>query len=383
MRSFAWGAGLALGVLIGQATAQAGDDAPSIAILDRETLLDGADGPKQALRARGIIVDGSLTQFYQGVVSGDGNKAWQYGGKGDLIVTLDGHKLGLWQGFYVNVHQEWVYGEDANSQGDGSVFPVNTALGLPPLGGSDRDTSVTVTQNFGRGLTVSAGKFNLLDAAAKTPLMGGGGLETFLNVALAAPISGVTPPYIVGAIATLKTEPAIFTLMVYDPRNAQSWDVIEHPFADGTTISLGMTVPTKFAGLNGYYGMRGIYSSKSGLDLANIPQLIIPSQGDEILSKDGYWYLGWTVQQYLYQDSRNPAVGWGFFSDIGISDGNPNPFAWHVVAGIGGNNTAPGRQQDRWGIAYFKYGWSNDLLAGLKQIGLTYADESGVADILA
>jgi porin len=128
-------------------------------------LLDGAGGPKEALRAQGIIVDASITQFYQGVVSGDGDKEWQYGGKGDLIATFDGGKLGVWHGLYVNIHQEWLYGEDANLQCDGSLIPVNAALGFPRLGGHERDTSIIVTQNIGERLSISAGKFNMLDAA--------------------------------------------------------------------------------------------------------------------------------------------------------------------------------------------------------------------------
>lgn len=349
---------------------------------DRTTLLDGPGSPKAELRERGIIVDAWLTQFYQGVVAGDGNREWQYGGKGDLIATFDGGKLGLWKGFYVNLHQEWLYGEDANNQGDGSLFPVNTAMGFPRLGGYEQDTSIVVTQAFGEKLSVSIGKFNVLDIAAKTPLMGGGGLDTFMNTALAAPISGVTPPYIVGGIATLKTQPAIFTLMVYDPRNAQNWDVVKHPFEEGTTTSLSITVPTKVAGLTGYYGVRGVYSSLDGLNLDNIPQLILPpadgAAAEAELTKDGYWYVSANMQQYLYQDPNNPAVGWGLFAEAAISDGNPNPIQWHFFGGLAGNSPIPGREIDRWGIGYFYYGLSDDLIDGLGVFGLPIADEQGV-----
>ena len=334
------------------------------------------------MRNRGISVDAWLTQFYQGVVAGDGNKQWQYGGKSDLIGTFEGQKLGLWRGFYVNVHQEWLYGKDANNQGDGSLLPVNTAMAFPRLGGHEQDTSIIVTQNFGERFSVSAGKFNVLDIAARTPLMGGGGLDTFMNTAFAAPISGVTPPYIVGAIATLKTEPAIFTLMVYDPRNAQNWEVIESPFSEGTTTSLSVTVPTKIAGRSGYYGVRGVYSSLTGLNLANIPQLILPpgdvGPADETLTKQGYWYFSVSMQQYLYQDPNNPAVGWGLFAEAAVSDANPNPFAWHFYGGLAGNSPISGREADRWGIGYFRYNLSDPLIDGLGVAGLAIADEQGV-----
>ena len=104
-------------------------------LASRPTLLEGET--KEALRARGINTDLSVTQFYQGLVAGDGDgdESWEYGGKGEAVITLDGAKLGLWQGFFVNFHQKWVWGGDVNSQGDGTVLPVNTAMAFPRLGG--------------------------------------------------------------------------------------------------------------------------------------------------------------------------------------------------------------------------------------------------------
>lgn len=81
----------------------------------------------------------------------------------------------------------------------------------------DTNLSLVVTQAFGSQAKVSLGKFSILDAASGTPILGGGGLETFMNTAFAAPIDGVTPPYILGGITTYRTAPAIYTLMIYDP----------------------------------------------------------------------------------------------------------------------------------------------------------------------
>lgn len=75
------------------------------------------------------------------------------------------------------------------------------------------------------------------------------------------------------------------------------------------------------------------------------------------------------MYQYLYQDPDNPAVGWGFSADVAISDGNPNPIKWRAIGGLAGQGLLPGREQDRWGIGYFKYGLSNDLVTGLARIG--------------
>jgi porin len=174
------------------------DRASLAALTARPSLLEVPGGPKEALRADGVTADIAVTQIYQGLVSGDGGKRWEYGGKGDAMITLDGAKLGLWNGCSINVHQEGVWGRSANELGEGMILPVNAALAFPKLGGYDTDTSILLTQNFGEGASVTVGKFNMMDVVAKTPLIGGGGLNTFQHIAFAMPVSGVTPPYLVG-----------------------------------------------------------------------------------------------------------------------------------------------------------------------------------------
>ena len=156
----------------------------------RPALLDGPGSFKESLRQRGITSELWWSQFYQGQVSGDGKKDWQYGGKADIITTFDISKIfPIWGGLSVNVHQEFVYGEDANLQGDGTLLPVNTALGLPRLGGFDEDTSIVVTQRFGTRAALSFGKFNMLDLASRRPLQGGGGLDTFQHLGVSPCLS--------------------------------------------------------------------------------------------------------------------------------------------------------------------------------------------------
>jgi porin len=147
----------------------------------QRAILDVPGGPKQSLKDAGIDLSVNYTEFYQGLVGGEGDKDWEFGGKTDVIGTLDGHKLGLWPGLYITAHAEFVNGDNVLFQGDGSVLPVNTALAFPTLGGYDYDLSLVITQAFSESTTLSVGTFNMLDAAAKTPLLGGGGLTTFFN----------------------------------------------------------------------------------------------------------------------------------------------------------------------------------------------------------
>jgi len=349
-------------------------------LLERSALLDGPGSPKEALRQHGINLDLWWTQFYQGLIAGDGDKNWQYGGKADVIATIDAHKLGLWSGLSATLHQEIVYGDDANTQGDGTSIPGNTAIAFPRIGGSDYDTSIVLSQQFGQRFTLSLGKFNMLDAASRTPLLGGGGVDTFSNTALAAPISGVTPPYLLGSLLTLRTEPATFAFFVYDPRNAQDSDVIEDPFADGVTFSLSGTIPVMISGLRGFQSLRGVYSTQEGIDLRDVPQLELPPElRDEPRTKQPYWYFSYSFQQFFYQSKIDPSKGWGLFGEFGISDGNPNPLSGHLFVGLGGNSFVPDRGDDRWGIAYFNYRLSSDLRdAARRDLGFGLGDEEGV-----
>lgn len=328
---------------------------------------------QQSLAAAGISLGGGVTTFGQGLAAGAGSHAVQLGGKTDVLLGLDGSKLGLWTGFSVSVHLEQAFGEGVDAAGASAILPVNTALGFPRLGGTMTDLSVNMTQKFGDAAALSLGKFNMLDVAGRTPLMGGGGEATFWNIGLAAPVSGVTPPYILGGIATLNTTPATFTLMVYDPRNAQDLAVINRPFAEGTSTSLSMRVPLTLFGLPGYHTFRGVYSTAEGFNFDAVPQLVLPSGSEAKLTKRGYTFGSYTWQQFLWQDPANATNGWGFFVQVSASDANPNPIGATVIVGLGG--TAPGRPDDRWGVAWCDYVVSSRLNSGLAILGGGLNDE--------
>ena len=348
-------------------------------LAERPTLFGGPGSPREALTAAGIDVNAWLTQTYQGVIDGDGTHDWQYGGKFTATVNVDGESFGTWPGLGLGVIYEKSYGEDANSQDDGTLLPTNSIMAFPRLGGYDQDLSVNISQRFGENFTLSVGKFNLLHLVAKTPLVGGGGEETFLNAAMAGPITGVVPPYLVGAIANIHTEQVDYTIMVYDPRSAQNWDVVTHPFEDGVSTALSATVPVSIGGLPGYYGIRGIFSTAEGLDLSRIPEIAaLPAQSESSLTREGYWYLNASVQQYLYEDPDQPGKGWGFFAYAAIADGNPNAIQWTAYGGLAGNSPLPGREMDKWGIGYFRYGLSGDLKDGLEALNIEIEDEEGV-----
>ncbi len=237
---------------------------------------------------------------------------------------------------------------------------------------------MTLTQRFDPRTLLTLGKFNMLDAAARTPLVGGGGIDTFMNMGLAAPISGVTPAYVLGAQLSHRADFGSFGLFVYDPRDAQDSDVIQRPFDDGVTFSLSMTVPTRLFGNTSIHRFRGVHSTQEGIDLRDVPQLALPPDAErELGSRSGYWFFSYAFTQFLFQDAQDPSMGWGVFGQIGVSDGNPNPVNWSTYLGVGGNSPIPSRRHDRFGVAYFRYSLSNDLVDGLRP-AVRLGDEQGI-----
>ncbi|WP_424361068.1 carbohydrate porin [Methylocystis parvus] len=370
---------------------EAKKEATAVSLLSQKTLTDVPGGPKEHLRRLGIDTDVWVTQFFQGIAAGGNQGVSRYGGKLDVFLKVDAEKLGLWRGLRVNAQYEHYIGLNIN-QRDYALLPVNAAQAFVAQNNYHTALSLIVTQQLSEQLSVSVGKFNTMTLASQTPLIGGGGLDTFMNRAFALPSTGigvaspgtvadrliVSPPYILGGVATLKTDVATFNLIFADPRNAANPRVLERPFERGIGVVGGVTVPTEIAGLSGYHTLRGGYSNARGFDLDDIGESrtrLAPLVG---VTKKGFWLASYAVQQYLVQNAEKPNVGWGLFTLATLSDGNPNPVRWSMLAGLGGNNLLPGREIDQWGVGFFHYGLTTPLLAGLAERRIYRRSEGGI-----
>ena len=370
---------------------RAEDAEPSL--FTQPSLTDTPNGPKDELRRIGVAPDVWVTQFYQGQTEGDGEKTWRYGGKLDAFLKLDAEKLGFWRGFHVNVQYEHYFGQNINRR-DFALIPVNTAQAYIERDGYHSTLSVSVTQDIGEHVSVSAGKFNMMTLASKTPLIGGGGIDTFMNRAFALPSTGVSytartgaagdrvvisAPYLIGAIVAIKTKPVDIALMVADPRSAIDPRVIERPFEKGLAVGGSATLKTEIAGLRGFHTLRAAYSNARGVDLEDIADLPRPSAvGRPTGTRKGYWFASYAIQHNLFQSEKDPEAGWGLFTLATLSDGNPSPVRWSILAGLAGNNLLAGREKDRWGVGFFHYGLTEPLLAGLAALNVQRRSEGGV-----
>jgi porin len=371
-------AGLALAASV--AWAQSVDTDTMLPLHQRPTLFGGPNSPEQQLRDRGLGLDLSWTQFGQAMTSpSSGDNGMQWGGKLNAKFNLDFAKMGLWDGFSASALYEYKTGNSVNGF-NGVLLPINTQMYEPA--DETQALSLTFTQRFSKDLSFSVGKFNMVDAASATPIVGGGGINTFWNLNFAAPPSGMVPPYITGFSGTLRTEPVNYTLMVYDPKDSQNGSGLSGWGQDGINLRLSLQFPIKPGGLTGYQTLVGVFSTRDQIDLADLPQLILPvppGQNTKVNIKDNSWYLGWNFQQYLSQNPNNPAEGWGLFGQAFIADGNPNQYRWFVNFGVAGNSPIAGRGQDRFGVGVFNTSFSNDLTDSLKTLtGATISDERGI-----
>ncbi len=377
----------ALGLVMSPRGALLADDFVST-LRAQPSLTDTPDGPKEQLRRVGVTTDVWVTQFYQGLTSGDGAGISRYGGKTDAFLKVDAEKLGLWSGLHLNAQYEHYFGDNLNRK-DYALIPVNTALAYVEREGYHSALSLSVTQDLGERFSVTAGKFNMMTLASRTPLIGGGGIDTFMNRAFALPSTGVaytsrggaagdrvvlSAPYLIGAIVAIKTAPLSLALMIADPRSAIDPRVIKRPFEKGLAIGGSATLTTEIAGLHGFHTVRAAYSNARGVDLNDIA---VPGVR-AIATKKGYWFTSYAFQQYLVQSEKDASVGWGLFALATLSDGNPSPVKWSVLAGLAGNNLLAGRESDRWGLGFFHFGFTEPLLSGLSALNAQRRSEGGI-----
>lgn len=342
-------------------------DSPTSEWLDRDQLSGDWGGARTWLQDHGITLRPRLTQFFQGMPSGAGDHAGEYGGKADLLVNADLEKLGLWSGLSLTIHAEYNFGESVNGLG-GVVVPVNTALYFPGMEGADSFdlSSVYFVQTFGESATLAVGKINMIDIAAGKPFMGGAGISAFWNTTFTAPPSGTVPPYLLGALLSVHTESANLGLWVYDPTSVVNRSGLEDAFSEGVTFRGSIDVPIEIAGRAGHQGIVASYSTMDGVDLDSLGDLLLPPfpAGTPPI-KNSRYYFAYLFDQFLYQSKKSPGEGVGIFGQFGISDGNPNGLYWSAFAGFGGTGLIPGRSEDNWGVGVYYDAWSPALRRSL------------------
>ena len=164
----------------------------------RSTLTGDWGGFRNEWAQKGITFDFNITQIGQGVVNGGKSGAWQYGGRGDLVVNVDSQKLGLWPGGFFNLELEGNWASSVN-QNTGALMPVNASQTIPLPPG---DIFGVPAWNFAQflspyfGLTI--GKFATITNTSgdMNEFAHGKGATQFMNMAFNFnPLLAFTVPY--------------------------------------------------------------------------------------------------------------------------------------------------------------------------------------------
>ena len=351
------------------------------ALFERPKLSGDWLGGRSALRDRGLTLDVSTTQFYQGVTTGGLERAFPYGGRNDYFLNLDGEQFGLWKGFHVTLHGETRYGQSTNLL-TGALSPTNLLLSVPQEDGAVTAlTGVQFFQHLTDDFLVYAGKVNTLDAF-RQPLTWAGGLDGFWNTALVFnPVYSRTVPYstfATGCVYQRKDDPVpVFLFDVLDTNDTPTTSGFDTFFDNGVTLFAWLNVPTRFFGKPGHQGIAGTYSSGRYTNLGPSSYL---DPVDELVfqsaPKRGSWCVAYNFDQAVWVAPDDPGRAWGVFGNLGIADDNPSPVRWFASAGVAGSSPLAGRGRDTFGVGYYYLGVSSALKANARAV-TPLADEQG------
>lgn len=331
---------------------------------DSPNLLGDWGGRRTCLTEQGITYQGFLTQFYQGVASGGNEQRFSYGGKFDNFLIMDGEKMGLWQGLFVNMHAETRFGEDANRDAVG-LAPVNTNMLWPtPFSQTTALSGLTVTQALSEEWLVSAGKFNTLDLFAAMYPQSGRGIDGFMNISTLFPLTmGRALGLSVNGIGVTKLHEGQVqgSFSIADAKNSSTTIGISDMFDEGALMIGYWRFFTDFNCLPGSHAILGEYSTRNFTSLNPIDFVFIPDLGLVAGQKSETWSLNYLAEQKLWVDCCNAKRNVGLYTSWGISDGNPNPIRWAGNVSLQAYGINQCRENDSFGVAYFYTGISNDF----------------------
>ena len=194
----------------------------------------------------------------------------------------------------------------------------------------------------------------MLDYAARRIKGDITGVDNFWNLALAAPTTGITPPYIWGGMYAGVNDYFTYSLLVHGADGADNSFDVADAYKNGTTVFASVKFPLELFGLSGWHGFKGGYSTKNGHDSRD---WLDPGDDEhwEPREKGRRFFYSYFLHHYLVRYSDSPTDGWGFFGRIGASDSNPSNTKFTMLAGLGGRGWH--RHQDAWGVALYYYKW--------------------------
>tara|TARA_R110000787_G_scaffold66701_4_gene149743 strand:- start:965 stop:1804 length:840 start_codon:yes stop_codon:yes gene_type:complete len=235
-------------------------------------------------------------------------------------------------------------------------------------------SSLFFTYKWKPGNQIIFGKVNMIDLAAGSKYSGSAGLDGFWSLGLGAPASGITPPYLLGAIANISGKKLNWSFMVYDPVSQVRKTGFESPFSKGVVLAVSPSWKINIGNSKGKHSIRLTYSTQDGENLYNLGD-INPSTNFETSEKKYRYYASYGFNQPI--KNINETKSWGLFGQIAFSDGNPNPIDFSFLFGLGGNSFIKNRENDKWGIGLYSYSLSSIIDERAALAGIPLKNEFG------
>ena len=334
-------------------------------------------GARNGLAEHGLTFFGDITQYYQGVAAGGLARQFQYGGRGDYLIDLDSQKMGLWPGGHLDLRGETRLGQDNNGI-DGVVALSNFAMALPrPNQDVTALSGVQYTQDLSDNLSVFFGKLDLLDGTPASYARGTR-INSFWNAAMQSNLTRVyLVPSTLGTGFTLRNDvEPVFNFYLLDTHYTPTTSGLPSLFSNGVLLYGEYRQRTNWFGLPGHSAVGFLYSnaSRTVLDANPSLQLTAVQSGETLQARNSAWTVTYRVDQVLYADPGDPTRNWTLNSDLGLTDGDPNPIQWFANLSVVGTSPIRSRANDTIGVGYYHLGASS--LSVLQTLG--FGAENGV-----
>lgn len=314
------------------------------------------------------------SHFLDSPISGDAPSTLRYGGRVDGFITANASAIGGPSNLTLKLRPEIRWGEDSN--GEIGLVPSNTAL-FRPEGRGRVDLSASLEYKWDSGATLEVGKMNVLDITAQTPLIESNGHFGFQNLGVALPPTGIAPNTMTGAMLTVPKGSVLYRLWLFDVDSQYARSGLEDPFENGAAFLAAATKITNFGGNPGFYTFALVGSTRDDFARDLLPSALTPPPQPigTFGNESGELAVQLSAYQYVERYAETPGKGWGILARFQASMGDPTFLDYSGYFGVAGNPRF--RPQDRFGIAYFQYSLTDELVEDIA-FRLGIEDEQGV-----
>ncbi len=314
------------------------------------------------------------SQFVDVPVSGDARSLARYSGRIDGYIEVNSSVYGGPSNLTIKLRPEYTWGQDSNGQV--GLIPGNTALFRPENSG-DFDLSASLLWKWNSGATLEVGKMNLLDTSGALPIVASDGHFGFQNLGIALPPTAVVPNTLTGAMLTVPKGKMIYRAWVFDPDSQYQRTGFETAFESGVAFMAAAARRVSIDNKPGIVNLAIVGSTRDSFAQDILPRALTPppqpfgtfgNESGELAMQLSYYQF-----VKLYPEARGK--GWGILARFQASMGDPTFLDYSGYFGISGNPRF--RPQDRFGLAYFQYSLTDELVDDIA-FRLGIEDETGV-----